>query len=61
MSDTISEISPTGGITTFATSGLSDPTGLAFDGGGNLFVANYGNGTISKITIGAVVSQCASG
>ena len=27
---------------------MSNPTGLAFDNNGNLYVANYGNNTIEK-------------
>ena len=30
----------------FASAGLSAPTGLAFDGMGNLYVANTGNNTV---------------
>nr|WP_303652791.1 Ig-like domain repeat protein [Paludisphaera mucosa] len=36
--------------------GLSTPLGQAFDSAGNLYVANYGNNTISKITPAGVVS-----
>jgi len=46
--------------TTFA-SGLNEPQGLAFDSNNQLFVANLGNNTVSKITSGGVVSQFASG
>lgn len=38
-------------VTTFAKVGLN-PLGLAFDGSGNLFVANGGSSSISKITPG---------
>ncbi len=34
----------------FASTGLNQPQGLAFDSTGNLFVANYGNNTIMKFT-----------
>ena len=40
---------------------LNSPYGLAFDGGGNLFVTNYGSGTIGKFTSGGVGSAFASG
>jgi len=33
-----------------AGSDVNDPHGLAFDGNGNLFVADSGNGTILKFT-----------
>jgi sugar lactone lactonase YvrE len=41
-------------ITTFATVG-TNPIGLAFDSSGNLFVANSGSNSISKITRGGGV------
>ena len=34
--------------TTFTSSGLNEPEGLAFDGSGNLYVVNFGNNTIEK-------------
>ncbi len=45
-------------ISTFvpASAGLSEPIGLAFDTSGNLYVANLGNNTISKVTPGGTVS-----
>lgn len=46
---------------TLFASGLNQPRGLAFDSSGNLFVANYGNNTVSKITPGGVVSTFVSG
>jgi hypothetical protein len=45
---TISETSPSGNVSTFA-SGLNNPTALAFDSSGNLYVANTGDNTIGKI------------
>jgi sugar lactone lactonase YvrE len=50
----------TNAVSTFAT-GLSNPTGLAFDPTGNLFVANYGTGTIDKFTSSGVKSNFATG
>ena len=38
-------------ISTFVSSGLSYPAGLAFDSLGNLYCGNAGNNTISKITM----------
>ncbi len=46
---------------TFVSSGLIWPDALAFDAAGNLYVANYGGGTISKVTPAGVVSTFASG
>jgi len=57
---TVSEIDPSGSVSTFA-SGLNGPWGLAFNGSGDLFVANQGNNTISEITPGGSVSTFASG
>ncbi len=70
---TIRKISPAGVVTTFAgvvgKSGSSDgigttarfnnPTGLAVDSSGNLYVADTNNGTIRKITPNGVVSTLA--
>ncbi len=47
-------------LTTFAT-GLNNPQYLTIDGGGNLYVTNFGNGTISKISSTGVVSTFTSG
>ena len=42
------EVTPTGNVSTFA-SGFDVSYGLAFDSAGNLYVANDGNGTVSKV------------
>ena len=47
-------------VSTFA-SGFNSPDGLAFDAAGNLYVANAGNNTVSKVTPAGVVSTFASG
>jgi len=44
----------------FANTGLSLPTGLALDSAGNLYVANYGNSTITKFTPSGAGSVFAS-
>jgi len=43
-----------------AADGLSDPADMAFDDSGNLFVADYGNGRIHKITPGGTASVAAT-
>lgn len=71
--DVIRKITPGGSVTTFAgAAGLpgsadgvggaarfSDPTAVAVDGGGNVFVADAGNSTIRKITAGGSVTTFA--
>ena len=47
-------------VSTFA-SGFNGPVGLAFDAAGNLYVANYGNSTVSEVTPAGLVSTFASG
>ena len=39
---------------------LNQPAGLAFDGFGNLFVANFGDGTIAEVTTAGAVSTLVS-
>ena len=58
--NTVSEITPAGAASTFA-NGFGNPTGLAFDGGGNLYVANWTSNTVSKVTPAGMVSTFASG
>ncbi|TKC60159.1 hypothetical protein FBD94_14690 [Pedobacter hiemivivus] len=68
----IRKISPSGVVSTFAGSGTAgsangtgtaasfqSPIGLAFDGSGNLYVADYSNHKIRKITPSGVVSDFA--
>jgi streptogramin lyase len=55
--NSIIKVSPTGVRTTFASTGLSQPFGVAFAASRDLFVANAGNNTISKISPAGVVSR----
>jgi sugar lactone lactonase YvrE len=71
--DTIRKLSPAGVVTTFAgqagvsgsANGLgtnalfSQPQGIAVDGAGNVYVADYGNHTVRKITAAGQVSTLA--
>jgi uncharacterized repeat protein (TIGR03803 family) len=62
--NTIEVFTPSGGGSVFASAGVIGPVGLAFDGAGNLFVANYGvndGTTIAKLTPGGVASVFATG
>src|SRR6185369_6908312 len=58
FNNTIERFSPAGVGTIFADSndGLYFPVGLAFDGGGNLFVSNFYSNTIVKINPAGVGS-----
>jgi sugar lactone lactonase YvrE len=47
-------------LSTFAGNGIREPTGLAFDAAGNLYVANEYNGTISEVTPAGAVSTFVS-
>jgi hypothetical protein len=72
-SDTIREVTQAGVVTTLAgiagTAGHADgtgtaasfaqPTGIAIDGSGNLYVADAGNNTIRKVTSAGVVTTIA--
>lgn len=50
ITNNIFEVTPSGAISTFASTGLSNPLGLAFDGAGNLYAANANDGTIEEFT-----------
>src|SRR5262249_51270053 len=70
----VRRVDPTGVITTFAGRGfagsggdggpanqarLNNPAALAFDGGGNLYVADFGNAKIRKIDTSGTISKVA--
>ena len=58
--NTIEKFTPGGVSSVFASSGLSNPYGIAFDSAGNLYASNYSNATIEKFTPGGVGSVFAS-
>ena len=58
---TVLKYDAAGAATTVTSSGLNNPTGLAFDASGNLFVASRVSGIISKITPLGVQSTFFSG
>jgi hypothetical protein len=58
--DTITEITPSGVQSTFAT-GMTSPNKLAIDNAGNLFESDEGSGNIYEFTPGGVRSTFASG
>ena len=61
MAGTVSKFAP-GSTTPSATlTGLNVPRALAFDGSGNLYVANMGNNTVSKFAPGSITSPTAGG
>ena len=61
VSNTISLVTPSGGISTYVSSSqLNTPDGVAFDSAGNLYVANFHGENISKVTPQGVVTTFAS-
>ncbi|MDB6040303.1 MAG: S-layer domain protein, partial [Verrucomicrobiales bacterium] len=52
-SNTVSKVAAKGVASTVA-SGFHSPSGLAFDGAGNLYVANFSNNTVSRVTLPAI-------
>ncbi len=58
--NTVSEVSPSGTVSTFVSTGLNQPESLAFDTSGNLYIANTGDDTVSKV-VNRNVSTFASG
>ena len=61
VNNTISKITPAGVVSTFASTGLNGPEGLAFDAVGNLYAVNNGNNTIERFTPGGTPSTFATG
>ena len=57
----ISQVSPTGAVSPFVTSGLNSPEGMAFDAGGNLYAANFNTNSVLRITPAGAVSTFATG
>ena len=56
--DGVDQVTPTGQVTDIANGSMfDDPRGIAVDSSGNLYVANYSNGTVVKITPTGVVSR----
>ena len=49
----MSEFAPGSTTPTATLTGLTDPVALAFDSSGDLFVANYGSGTVSEFAPGS--------
>ncbi|NQZ83754.1 MAG: hypothetical protein HRT52_22380 [Colwellia sp.] len=59
LGDTVRKITPSGTISVAVTD-LAGPLGSAFDSDGNMYIANYNNGVITKVTPSGIVSTFAS-
>jgi RHS repeat-associated protein len=59
QSDSIRRIDGSGIVSTFASTGFSDPMGLTLDSAGNLYVSDSGNNKIKKITLAGAVTTIA--
>jgi DNA-binding beta-propeller fold protein YncE len=55
--DTVQVLGPDGSTTTYASGGLDQPMGVAFDANGSLYVSNFGDNTIIKFGAGGGGSQ----
>jgi uncharacterized protein (TIGR02145 family) len=53
----VNKIAPSGIVSIIASVGRADPTDLIFDKSGNLYTANYGDSTISKISSNIAVNS----
>ncbi len=72
MGNVVRKVTPAGAVSTLAGSGTAgsldgtgasaefkDPTGIAVDASGNVYVADYGNNTVRKVTPAGVVTTLA--
>jgi hypothetical protein len=58
---TLSQVGNGGGAATLFASGFSNPSGLAFDHAGNLYVANSNTNSVLEVGPGGVVTTFATG
>lgn len=57
----LAEVTPSGQTSILVRNGFSSPMSLTGDSGGNLFVSNFGDGTISKISPQGAITRFAGG
>jgi streptogramin lyase len=48
--NSVTRITPAGGMTTYSLPAGSSPFGIAYDNNGNMWTANYGNSSVTKIS-----------